>query len=144
MRRRPTPFRPLPEPDISPNSYFTASDSAFAANITSAGMLFTVGSPANIAGECYVLINRVNSTVGLYDNTGTILSTKIFGSAASLQNSQCAIGYASVVASGTSVLFTLQVLFTTGPFSGPKSVYLEAIEPSATSGWVSVGTWTAQ
>jgi hypothetical protein len=127
-----------------PEFVFTTSDSANEANITSAGMLFTVGSPANISSACYAIVNRTANTVGLYDNTGTILSTKGIGSSAPLQNSQCAIGYTSVVASGTSVLFTLQVEFITGPFSGAKSVYLEVIEPTATSGWVSVGTWTTQ
>jgi hypothetical protein len=129
-----------------PEFVFTATDSADEANIGNAGMLFTVGSPANIANACYAVINRTTNTVGLYDNTGTVLSTKAIGASGPLENSQCAIGYSSVTssASGTSVLFTLQIEFVTGPFSGAKSVYFEVNEPTSTTGWVSVGTWTAQ
>lgn len=123
---------------------FTVSDSAFAANITGGAMLFTVGSPANLASACYAVFNRSTSQISLYNDAGTSFTSKTVGSAATLQNSQCAVGYTSVVASGTSVLFTLQIQFTTATFAGAKTVYLEANEPSSTSGWVSVGTWTAQ
>ena len=127
-----------------PEFIFTTSDSSNEANITSAAMLFTTGSPANTANACYAVISRTTGQVNLYNDAGTGFSGKPIGSSALLQNSQCAIGYASVGLSGTSVLFTLQVLFTTGPFSGPKSVYLDVNEPSATTGWVSIGTWTTQ
>jgi len=45
---------------------------------------------------------------------------------------------------GNTVQFILQVQFTTGPFSGAKTVYLDVSEPSATTGWVDIGSWTAQ
>ena len=128
-----------------PTFVFTGSDSSNQLNITSEAILFTVGSPANTASACYVVISRTTGQVGLYDDTGTVLSTKGVGSSAPLQNSQCAIGYAGVgLPGGTSVQFIVQVLFITGPFSGAKTVYFDINEPSATSGWVSVGTWTAQ
>ncbi len=123
---------------------FTASDSAFAANISSAAMLFTVGSPADTASACYAVFNQTTLQISLYNDAGTGFTSKNIGSAATLQNSQCAVGYTSVIASGVSVLFTLQIQFTTATFAGAKTVYLEANEPSSTSGWVSVGTWTAQ
>ena len=107
-------------------------------------MLFTVGSPANTASACYAVFNFTTLQVGLYNDAGTSFTSKNIGSSATLQNSQCAVGYTSVVTSGTTVLFTLQVQFTTATFAGAKTVYLEANEPSSTSGWVSVGTWTAQ
>ncbi len=127
-----------------PQFVFTTADSSAASNILTASMLFTVGSPANIANACSIVVNRSTNQIGLYDNTGTILSTKTIGSAANLGNSQCGIGYAAVNTSGTSVSFTVQVQFSTSGFAGPKSVYLQANEFSSSSGWVSVGTWTAQ
>jgi len=108
-------------------------------------MLFTTGSPANTANACYVVFNRTAGTVGLYDNAGTNLSTKPFGASSPLSNSQCAVGYAAIgLPGGNNVQFILQVLFNTGPFSGPKTVYFDVNEPSATTGWVSSGTWTTQ
>jgi len=46
--------------------------------------------------------------------------------------------------SGASVQFTVQLLFFTPAFDGAKTVYLEANEPTSSSGWVSVGDWTVQ
>ncbi len=128
-----------------PTFTFNASDSANQSNITSAAMLFTTGAPSNTANACYVVFNRTAGTVGLYDNSGTILSTKAFGASSPLSNSQCAVGYAAIgLPGGNNVQFILQVLFNTGPFSGPKTVYFDVNEPSATTGWVASGTWTTQ
>jgi hypothetical protein len=127
-----------------PTFVFTTSDSVSSANIDSAAMLFTVGSPANTANACYVVINRTTEQVSLYNDAGTSFSSKGIGYSTNLQNSQCAVGYTSVNTSGTSVSFTLQVLFDTATFAGPTSVYLETNEALASTGWVSVGTWTAQ
>lgn len=127
-----------------PEFEFTTSDSASQANIVSAAMLFTVGSPANTASACYVVINRTTGQVSLYNDAGTSFSSKGIGYSSTLQNSQCAVGYTSVVTSGTTALFTLQILFTTATFAGAKTVYLETNEALVSTGWVSVGTWTAQ
>jgi hypothetical protein len=123
---------------------FTVGDSAFATNITSAAMLFTVGSPADIANACYAVFNQTTSMISLYNDAGTSFTSKGYGSASTLQNSQCAIGYTSAVSSGTTVQFTLQIQFTTATFAGAKTVYLQANEPTTSTGWVAVGTWTAQ
>jgi Beta-propeller repeat len=128
-----------------PTFTFNASDSANQANITSGAMLFTTGSPSNIANACYVFFNRTAGTVGLYDDSGTVLNTKGFGASSPLSNSQCAVGYAGIgLPGGNNVQFILQLQFTTGPFSGAKTVYFDVNEPSATTGWVSSGTWTTQ
>ena len=106
-------------------------------------MLFTVGSPGNTASACYVVISRTTGQVSLYNDAGTSFSSKGIGFSTTLQNSQCAVGYTSVATSGTTVLFTLQVQFA-ATFAGAKTVYLEINEALASTGWVSVGTWTAQ
>jgi len=126
------------------NFTFSASDTSTAANIANIGMLFTTGSPANIANACYLVYNALANTIGLYDNTGTVLGSKPLGSSANLTNSQCAVGGASLIISGKSVLFTVQILFLTPGFNGAKTVYEQANELSASSGWVSRGTWTVQ
>jgi hypothetical protein len=126
----------------SPNFTFSVSDSSAQENISAMAMLLTAGAPSNLANACYLLYNRVNSTIGLYDDTGTILSTKGVGSAANLQNSQCAVGFTVMVTSGNSVAFTINVVLKSPAFSGVKTVYLQAFEPNTSSGWVSRGTWT--
>jgi len=126
-----------------PTFTFTVSDSVTSANITGMSMLYTVGSPANTNSACYIVYNRNNATVGLYDDTATVLSTKTIGSSDNLQNSQCAVGYSVANVSGNSVIFSVGVKFKP-PFAGPKTVYLQANEPSTNSGFVARGSWTAQ
>ena len=125
------------------NFTFSASDSMNVNNITEIGMLYTTGAPSNTANACDLLYNRTANTIGLYNNAGTLLSTKPIGSSASLYNTQCAVGGTSMSTSGNSVLFTIQLLFY-APFDGAKTVYEDAIEPASSSGWVQVGAWTVQ
>ena len=127
---------------LSPNFTFTASDSASQLNIVGMTMLITAGSPANLANACYLFYNRTTTTIGLYGDDGVTLSTKGVGSAANLQNSQCAVGFTVMTTSGNSVSFTINVVFKSPPFSGAKTVYLQALEPNTSSGWVSRGVWT--
>jgi len=127
----------------SPNYTFTSSDSVSQFNITGMSMLITSGSPNNVANACDLVYNRTNSTIGLYADDGVTLSTKPIGSAATLQNSQCAVGYTVAVFPGNSVAFTINVVFKPA-FNGPKNVYLQANEPGTNSGLVSRGTWTVQ
>jgi hypothetical protein len=124
----------------SPNFTFTSSDSASAYNITGMSMLITLGAPSVVTNACYLIYNRTTGTIGLYDNTATILTTKPIGSSATVSNSQCAVGYTVMVTSGNSVSFTINAVFS--GFSGAKSVYLQANEPNTNSGWVQRGTWT--
>jgi hypothetical protein len=126
----------------SPSFTFTVSDSSFAGNISGMSMLLTSGAPSNIANACYLVYDRAASTIGLYDDGGTVLSTKALGSSATLQNSQCAVGYTVMYVSGNSVLFSINLLLKSGTFSGSKAVYLQAIEPTSSSGWVQRGSWS--
>ena len=126
----------------SPNFTFSVSDSSSSDNIAGMTMLITAGAPINLANACYLFYNRVNSTIGLYDDSGVTLSTKGIGSAGNLQNSQCAVGFTVMVTSGNSVTFTINLVFKSPAFSGSKIVYLQALEPNTSSGWVLRGTWT--
>ncbi len=128
------------------NFVFAASDSSSGSNLSGASILVTSGAPSNTANACYVVMNVTAGTVGLYADNGTTLNTKPFGSSANLLNSQCAIGGASVnvPSPGTTATFTVPILFYPAKFAGAKTVYLSANEPAATSGFVSVGSWTVQ
>ncbi len=127
----------------------TVSDSSSPTNLSGMAMLFTTGPPTVIANACYVVFTRTinvqTTTIGLWDNTGnTTLSTKLLGSAANLFNSQCAVGFTAQAVVGDSVLLAIQIVFFKPAFSGFKSVYLDATEPSSSSGFVYQGSWTVQ
>ena len=114
---------------------FTVSDSSSATNISSMNMLFTSGAPTNTASACDLVYNIATATIGLYADNGTTLSTKGIGSSATLQNSQCAVGYTVGFTSGNSMILEINLVFTSA-FKGAKTIYLEAQEPNASSGWV--------
>ena len=116
------------------------SDSAIESNINGISVLFTAGAPSATTNACYLVYDRGAATIGLYNNAATVLSSKPVGSAANLQNTQCAVGYSVVTSSGTSVSLTVNLVFLT--FSGAKTVYLQAQEPNSSSGWVQRGSWT--
>jgi len=127
---------------LSPNFTFTVSDSATDLNIIGMNILVTAGSPANLANACYLWYNRSASTIGLYANDGVTLNTKGIGSASTLQNSQCAVGFTTMTSSGNSVSFTINLVFKSPAFQGAKTIYLQALEPNTSTGWVARGTWT--
>jgi hypothetical protein len=122
------------------NFTFTVSDSSSQANISGLSMLITTGAPTNLTNACYLVYDRTGSTIGLYDNTGTVLTTKGIGSSTTLQNTQCQVGFTGMTDAGDSVTFLIQIVFNT--FHGTQTVYLQANEPGANSGWVQRGTWT--
>lgn len=126
---------------LSPSFTFTVSDSTSSANISAVGMLITTGAPTNTANACWLVYNVAAGTIGLYNNAGTSLSTKPVGSSATLQNSQCAVGYTIGYSSGNSVVFQANLQFASS-YINPTTVYLDALEPNASSGWVQVGSWT--
>jgi hypothetical protein len=125
----------------APSFTFTVSDSSSPLNISGMSMLVTAGSPANLANACYLVYNAVTATIGLYNNAATAFSTKPIGSSATLSNSQCAVGYTLAFPSGNSVVLQVNLAFA-GTFNTAQTVYLDALEPGASSGWVSAGSWT--
>jgi hypothetical protein len=126
---------------LTPTLMFTVSDSTSSANISGMSMLVTSGSPANSANSCHLVYNVATGTIALFANTGNASSSKAIGSSATLSNSQCAVGYTVAFPSGNSVVLQVNLVFT-ATFTGTQSVYLDALEPNASSGWVSMGSWT--
>jgi hypothetical protein len=94
------------------------------------------------ADACYVEYNRAAGSIGLYDNAGTTVTTKLLGSSTTLQNNQCAIGYSVAFFSAGTVTLNVQIVFKTPAFAGAKTVYVEGANTYGTSGYVSKGTWT--
>jgi len=123
------------------NQNFTASVSTAVSpsDLTRISLLVT---PSGTANACYVEYNRASATIGLYNDAGTIVSTKPLGSSAALQNSQCAIGFSVANISGGTVTITVQIVFKLPAFSGAKTVYVEGANPYGTSSFVTKGTWT--
>jgi hypothetical protein len=127
----------------SPVFTATVSDSSQGANLTGVYILLTNGAPTSFTNTCYVYFNRAAGTVGLFADDGVTLNTKVLGSSAALQNSQCAIGYSVAFYPGNSIQFQVNTVFKSA-FAGPKTVYVKAVEPASDSGFVARGTWTAQ
>jgi hypothetical protein len=140
----PTADSVTPPSGLGTSQTFTlaVSDSASPLNIVGMSVLVTAGAPSSVANACYVVYSRGNATSGLYDNSGTTLNTKPIGSSANLLNTQCAVGYSGMTSSNNSVSLVLQLVFFSPAFQGAKTVYLLAMEPNTSSGWVSRGTWT--
>ncbi len=126
-----------------PTFNLTVSDSVTAANISGMSFQITQGAPGTPANSCYIVYDRTNSTVGLYNDAGTLITSKGIGSSANLQNSQCAIGGSVAIVQGNSVTLSVGVKFKP-TYVGAKTLYLQANEPSTNSGFVARGTWTAQ
>ena len=116
-----------------------ASTSVSPSDLTSLSILVTSGTTAN---ACYVVYNKTAGTVGLYDDAGTTLATKPIGSSATLQNSQCAVGFSSATVTGGNVAFSVILVFKTPAFSGAKTVFMQASNSWGTTALTSKGTWT--
>ena len=125
---------------------FMVTDSTSQTNVQGISVLFTTGAPNNIANACYVVYNRPAITVGLWDDTGntTLKLPKGIGSSALMQNSHCGIQHTGYQVVGSQFQFTVQILFNTATFSGPKSVYVNVTEPLSSSGFILMGNWTVQ
>jgi hypothetical protein len=117
----------------------TVSTAVLPTDLTTASLL--VGGPG-LVGNCSVVFNRTSNTIGLYNDAGTVLSTKGIGSSATLQNSQCAVGFSAISASGGTATLTVILVFKTPAFAGTKTVYLQASNPWGTTAVTAKGTWT--
>jgi hypothetical protein len=121
---------------------FTASVSTAVSptDVTKISMLFSPS--ASTVNACYVEYNRATATIGLYNNAGTVVSTKPIGASSSLQNTQCAIGYSVANYSGATVSLTVQIVFFSPAFAGAKTAYVESSNIWGSSGWLNRGSWT--
>jgi hypothetical protein len=124
---------------LNQNFVATVTTAVVPTDLTKIRMLVNLNS--GTANACYVEYNRTNSTIGLYNDAGTVVSTKPIGSSATLQNSQCAIGFSSPSVSSGAVTITVQIVFNSPAFSGAKTVFVEGENAYGVSGLISKGTW---
>ncbi len=127
--------------DVFPTFNVTFDAPVSTNTMTEESLLITTGEPTGTTGSCWVVYDRANVTIGLWDDAASTLNTKPLGSSAALQNSQCAIGYAVMNTSGNTMTVSIQVLFKAA-FSGSKNLYTEATAGGGSSGFALAGTWT--
>jgi len=119
------------------------SDNVGPANLTQAWVWFNATFAANSANSCLAYYDRPTNMLLLLNDAGTVWSSAAIGSAATLQNSQCAIavGSSSKSEAGATLTLTLAVTFKS-PFNGAKNVYMYATNGTQNSGWQDRGDWT--
>jgi hypothetical protein len=146
---------------------FTTSDSNSQSNITGVNLLFTTGTPANLASSCFVHYDRtitylgavaigllVNSPTGsppydfvltpsnfVLDPSNNNEPYKFVGYSDFLANTQCRVEWSSLPIVNGNLLAIAQILFYS-PFTATKSVYVQVLEPGENNPWVYLGTWT--
>jgi hypothetical protein len=119
------------------------SDTGGAANLTSAAVLFNTTN--STASACSVTYTRAQNTLALLTDAGASPGSTITPGSGSQQNSQCILNGAgsSVSLSGNVLTLSLSLTFQAS-FQGPKIVYLQAADPSASTGWQPEGSWTGR
>ena len=122
------------------------ADSLGATDLTSVWVWFTSNfNTASAANSCMIYYARATNELFFLNNAGTTWSAPVApGAAATLSNSQCSVNAAaaSVTVSGTNLTLNLPVTFTAA-YAGTKSTYMYAAGSSASSGWQTLGSWTA-
>jgi hypothetical protein len=117
----------------------TATTAKSPSDITTAGIIFGAGTVSN---ACWATYSRSAGTVGLYNDAGTAVTTKPLGSAATLQNNQCAIGYSVVNITGNSLALTIQVVFKSPAFAGTRTTLISAANAWGNTPYSFAGSWT--
>ena len=126
---------------VSQTFGFVFSDSQSATNLEVAAMLF---APApDVQNSCYVVYDRTLGTIQLEWDNVMGADVKPVNSPLPLQNSQCAIGTASVTTTEHSTIVALDIIFKSA-FKGLKNIYMYGADGdgSINTGWVQKGTWT--
>jgi len=132
---------PNPATGLSNTFVLTYSDPNGATNLKYVEVNFN--STTAVSNTCYASYSLVTNQLSLYNNAGTGFSSINPGSG-TLSNSQCTItgSGTSVVKSGDTLTLNLKVT-ASSTYTGVHSVFMEAIDnSSATTGWISEGTWT--
>ncbi|HUI80835.1 MAG TPA: SBBP repeat-containing protein [Bryobacteraceae bacterium] len=112
-------------------------------DLTQVWMDVSPGS-ATTANVCYTRYVLSPSSLYLLNDGGTVWTGPLTpGSSGTLHNSQCTLNAAtsSASASGTNLLVNLGITFST-TFVGVKSLYVDAANATAYTGWQPVGSYT--
>ena len=122
---------------------FQFSDTGGATDLTSVSVLFNAS--ASTVSACSVTYVRAQNTLALLTDAGAAPGTTLTPGSGAQQNSQCTLNGAasSASASGNVLTLTVSLAFQTA-FQGAKTVYMQAVNPSGSTGWQSKGAWTVQ
>ncbi|MGD0497240.1 MAG: SBBP repeat-containing protein [Bryobacteraceae bacterium] len=125
---------------VSQTFSFQFSDSSGAADLTSASVLFN--STPGTANACAVLYGRASNTLSLLTDAGAQTGSITPGSGAQ-QNRQCILNGAGSSVSAAGTILTVNLALTFQPsMTGAMNIYMQASNPSASTGWQLKGSWT--
>ena len=123
---------------------YTYTDATAATNLQTVWALMNTALDGR--GACYVAYYRPGALLFLVPDNGdgTQATNIALGGGGALSNSQCSISSAgsSAVVNGAQLTLNLAVTYLSGPFSGPKGVWM-AVQTTAgaTSPWQAQGVW---
>jgi len=119
----------------------TFADTGGGSALSTAALL--VNTSASAGSGCQVSYNPGMNLFSLYNDAGTTVLATVGPGGAVVQNDQCALSGigSSAIASGSTLTVTFSLTFLT-PFSGAKTVYLQAGDGSSITGWVAEGTFS--
>ncbi len=118
-------------------------DTAGATDLATTWVWFTPSMAASSANSCMAYYQRSINTLFLLNDAGTAWTSGVVGTAATIQNNQCAIalGTSGAVPSGNTLTVSLAVSFKPA-FAGAKNVFMFATNGAQNSGWQDNGDWT--
>ncbi len=119
---------------------FQVSDSLAATDLTTVGVLFNTSASA--VSACTVMYNQPQNALTLLTDAGAAPASSIAPGSGSQQNSQCTLNGAgsSVTTSGNTLTLNLSLSFQAS-WVGPKTVYMEAVNPYQSGTWLTEGRW---
>jgi hypothetical protein len=117
-------------------------DTAASTDLTQAWVWFNATFATSGANSCMVYYDRPTNMLSLLNDAGTVWSSAVIGTAATLQNSQCAVALATSSKTDSSNTLTLTLAMTfKAPFGGAKNVYMYGTNGTQNSGWQDRGDW---
>uniref|UniRef100_Q02BD5 Conserved repeat domain n=1 Tax=Solibacter usitatus (strain Ellin6076) TaxID=234267 RepID=Q02BD5_SOLUE len=122
------------------------SDTAGAANLSTAWVWFNATFASSSANSCMVYYDRASGTLKLLNDGGSQWTPGAPGAVGTLQNSQCAVNLAdsSAILNGNVLTLNLAMTFKAA-YAGAKNIYMYGTDIGGNnSGWQTRGTWIAQ
>ena len=119
------------------------SSTAGATSVSEAWVWFNATFADTAANSCLVSYERPTNALRLLDDAGTTWMRATLGTAATLENSRCAIvvGGSHVALAGNTLTVNLAMTFKAS-YAGAKNVYIYGAAGGAASGWQDRGDWT--
>jgi hypothetical protein len=148
----PGPTAPLVTADSVTPSSGSAATQTFAlqyshnygaAELRTVHVQFRESFTASATNSCLVFYDHVANSLLLASDGLSDWQSASLGTAATLQNSQCAIAVvsSSVTLAGNTLTLNLAMTFKPA-FTGSKNIYMYAFADTAVSGWHDRGDWT--